>query len=218
MTLRWRFQFSSCKAPLRPTDWQLHLVSLLLLSQCQVNQNDTGLNDLLRFLWKTWRMPECGFRETANRGCQLGPNSATTSTPTAHQTWTAWAPATPCWTGPAEQFPNMPAEGKSCSSLQERVNKATNTCCWPQAVRCSVHLCRGLGTLHRTIWLCFPDCLASPILYSLEAQGPVHPQITAEPMVPTGRWTQNSAAKNVNLISSLKGRTISKLAWFFKIG
>lgn len=44
----------------------------------------------------------------------------------------------------------------------------------------------GLAPIMGTIWLHFPDCLASPVLFSLEAkESQVHPEITAQSMAPT---------------------------------
>lgn len=129
------------------------------------------------------------------QGLPTGPRFATSSSSMAHYKFTAWTPATPGWTEPAKQFQNAPAEGKGFFSLQERVNKATDMCRWPEAVRWSIHLCWGLGTHHGDHLVPFPR------LPGLSCPGGSRKVKCTSKLRQSqwyqrnGRWTQNSVMK-----------------------
>lgn len=158
-------------------------------------------------MWISW---------DSHGGCQLGPSFATTSSSTAHYKSTAWTPATPGWTEPAKQFQNAPAEGKGFFSLQERVDKATDMCCWPEAVRCSIRLCGELGTHHG-------DHLApSPRLPGLSCPGGSRKVKCTSKLWQSrwyqrnGGWTQNSVVKILTYFQCREKNYLKNSLIFFK--
>lgn len=139
----------------------------------------------------------------SHRSCQLGPGLASpssSSSSTAHEEFTAWTPATLGWLEPAEQFHIMPAEAKSLASLLSRKG-------WAMPPTFAVY--PGLsgvasvsagrlapvrgpsGSVSLTAWPFLP-CTAWRL-----KESQVHPEITAQPMAPTGhgRLSPNSVVK-----------------------
>lgn len=112
-------------------------------AESQVKQNDTRLNDLPKFLWKTSRMPKCRFHQTAPVAAN---QSQLVHHPLLHfplelnclDTCYTRLKRAPKYTSRREELLFSPGEGEQ-----------SHWHVWlPSSVRCSIQLCLGLGTHH----------------------------------------------------------------------